>query len=228
MYLVTMSIYISNKEHSGHLYWNSNKKGKGFSKSMLKNHSRGNKQINGDFCNIILSNEQYKNMNIFENQNCLEIGCGTGDFSDLIYKKLKCKSITGLDISENAIQFANKKYKNENVNFMVFDCLQNNFDKFKNIDITICSNTLEHFRNPYILINKMLQISKQCLILVPFNQPCTDGYSGEGGAGHVFQFTMESFNNYDIKNTIIFKTNGWSYSSKGEIPQQLAIIIQKK
>ena len=37
--LVTMSIYISNKEHSGHLYWNSNKKGKGFSKSMLKNHS---------------------------------------------------------------------------------------------------------------------------------------------------------------------------------------------
>ena len=220
------SIYISNKEHTGHFYWNSNKKGRGFSGYLLKGHSSGNKQISEDVCKLL--NEEYKKMNIFENKKCLEIGCGTGEFCDLIYKELKCKSITGLDISENAIKFANTEYKNQNVNFMLFDCLQNNLNVFKEIDITICSNTLEHFRNPYVLIDKMLEISKQCFILVPFNQPCTDGYSGEGGAGHVFQFTMESFKNYDIKSSMLFQTKGWSYSSKGEIPQQLAVIIQKK
>ena len=143
-----MNCYVNSLKGKGHLYWTSDKANKGYSGILLKNHSIGNKTINGDFCNIIAN--KHKEMNVFTNKNCLEIGCGTGEFSSIIHEKFKCSNIIGLDISARAIEFANKKYKKKNIDFRIYDCLQNDLTIFKNINITICSNTLEHFRNPYI------------------------------------------------------------------------------
>ena len=93
-------------------------------------------------------------------------------------------------------------------------------------DLAVCSNILEHFRQPHIIISKILQMCKCLIILVPYNQPSVDGYDNEGGPGHVFQFTDSSFDQYQMIDSFIFQTNGWQHSSRGETPLQIAVAIR--
>jgi hypothetical protein len=74
----------------------------------------------------------------------------------------------------------------------------------------------------------MLCIADNLIILVPYNQPLTDGYECEGGAGHVFHFKDDSFINYDVIEWYTFSTNGWQHSSGGETPLQLCVWLKRK
>ncbi|CAH4029303.1 unnamed protein product [Pieris brassicae] len=49
----------------------------------------------------------------------LDIGCGDGSLTSKIFKELipNCKTMTGCDISEDMIRFANEHYASERVNF---------------------------------------------------------------------------------------------------------------
>jgi 2-polyprenyl-3-methyl-5-hydroxy-6-metoxy-1,4-benzoquinol methylase len=194
-------------------------------------HSKRNNSIHHSEQNIYISGDFIKNMTqtigeyLNKSNSLIEIGCGTGELSYKLSQIFKL-NITGTDLSPNGIEFANSKYVNENLTYKSFDCLKENISEL--YDLSICSNTLEHFLNPYEMIDRILDFSKNLIILVPYNQPVTDGYSCEGGAGHVFQFTDESFNNYKVLDSFKFTTPGWQYSSKGEIPTQLCIMITKK
>jgi len=144
----------------------------------------------------------------------------------LIHKNfLNIHNILGVDISTKAIEFANNHYRDSTLFYKTFDILKEDIKSF--FDISVSSNTLEHFKNPHYVIDKMLSFSKNAIILVPYMQPCNENYEGEGGAGHVFTFSESTFDKYEIIDYFIFKTNGWTFSSKGEDPLQLAILFTK-
>jgi SAM-dependent methyltransferase len=215
-----MKINTNNKEAVS--YWEERFSSDDSMKTNINHHSEQNVYITNDFIkNMTPTINNYLN----QSESLIEIGCGTGELSYSLSKIFRLK-ITGTDLSPSGIEFAKSQYVNDNLKYKSFDCLKENISEF--YDLSICSNTLEHFLNPYEMIDRILEFSRNLIILVPYNQPVTDGYSCEGGAGHVFQFTEESFNNYKVLESFKFITPGWQYSSKGEIPTQLCIMITKK
>lgn len=86
----------------------------------------------------------------FKNKKVLDIGCGTGNFA---YKAAKSGArVLGIDYSNEAINIAQKKYKNKNLEFMQFNASDKLPGKY---DIIVLVGTLEHMDNP-------LQVLKVC------------------------------------------------------------------
>ncbi|XP_047513726.1 juvenile hormone acid O-methyltransferase-like [Pieris napi] len=64
--------------------------------------------------------EEYKNIiNWKKDSTIVDIGCGDGRLTSKIFKEVipTCKTMTGSDISEDMIRFANEHYASERVNF---------------------------------------------------------------------------------------------------------------
>lgn len=219
-------------------YWDS--KNTGYGKDLL-HHSNQNTIIATDFTNI-LRNKIYKSRKNFDsnipmdvivkldeiikNKNkIIEFGCGTGEFVYLLQQEYNKINFVGTDFSKKSIDYASKKYSNELLKYFNFDMLKDNFNNLEYFDISLCSNCLEHFKNPFIIINKILSMSDYLIILVPFNQePMTDGYDTEGGAGHVFKFVNNTFVDYNIILEFKFYTDGWLC---GINPLQWCVVIKK-
>jgi SAM-dependent methyltransferase len=189
-------------------------------KNRFSAHSEQNDTISLDF---IKSLKETFTKRLVKAKSIIEIGCGTGELLNHIYFRFN-KNLTGTDLSLEAINFAKENYKN--IEFKQLNVLEQEVGRV--YDLAICSNVLEHFKDPYVLINKILTFANYLICLVPYKQPVTDGYDYEGGPGHVFMFDEDSFSNYKILDSFLFTTNGWQHSSSGEEPKQLAILIEKK
>ncbi|XP_045487272.1 juvenile hormone acid O-methyltransferase [Pieris rapae] len=64
--------------------------------------------------------EKYKNiMNWKKDSMILDIGCGDGSLTSKMFKEIipTCKTMTGCDINEDMIRFANEHYASERLNF---------------------------------------------------------------------------------------------------------------
>lgn len=86
--------------------------------------------------------EMLKNI---EFENCLEIGCGTGKNTEWLLTK--GKKILSIDLSENMLEIAQQKIKNEKVQFQKLDITKDwNFTTEK-FDLVVCSLVLEHIEN---------------------------------------------------------------------------------
>ena len=217
-------------------YWDSIS---GYSEQGLINHSEQNKTITNDLLLILnykhfvktsfespIDSNSIKFLNnmILKSKKIIEFGCGTGELLYELYNLHNKKKYLGIDITDKCINYANEKYKNNNISYLKFNCLNEDINKLGNFNLSICSNCLEHFKNPYILIDEMKKVSNYALILVPYNQtPMTDGYYEEGGAGHVFKFDEDSFKNYNIISEFKFYTNGWTC---GINPLQWCVLIK--
>ncbi len=192
-------------------------------------HSEQNGCIAKDFLSHIGPAENPVFHGLFQQvDSLLEFGCGTGEFLQLIVTKYP--SVTravGIDIAEAAIRFAKTNYQHPKIEYRCYDALsrENGFRDLGGFDLIVSANTLEHFKNPYPVIDKMLASAKYCLIIVPYKQPCTDGYDHEGGAGHVFTFDEQSCSKYDIISEFKLITKGWTHSSCGEIPQKWVVLL---
>lgn len=122
--------------------------------------------------------------------SCCDFGCGLGNFTNNLYEIFPKFEIYGVDFSANAINYAKKHFSK--VSFLEVD-LDNLSDDF---DIMITSNTLEHFSNPQIVVQKLLKHTKKYLImLVPYEE--RDLYEE-----HLFDFERDFFNanigNFDL------------------------------
>lgn len=200
--------------------------------SMLDHHITQNNEISNDFLAQTRSNESDKKgfFNALKNSvSLLEVGCGSGEMLQILSVAFPEMQMLGLDVSSKGIEYACSKNKKSNISYRTFNCLENNlYSSFGKFDIGICSNCLEHFKNPFVLLDNILEACLQCIILVPYKQPLTDGYDIEGGIGHVYTFDEESFKDYTVLSLFTFKTSGWQYSSCGETPLQLAVLLTKK
>lgn len=85
----------------------------------------------------------------------LDLGCGTGVISNPIFKMSQTE-VVGLDLSNEMISIAKKKYSNnEMIKFICDDFYKFNHSKF---DVIICHNAYPHFLDVESFKNKCLDL----------------------------------------------------------------------
>jgi len=162
---------------------------------------------------------------ILRANNILEFGCGTGHLCSALSKINKKCIFVGADISTSAINIANKyHFENERLYFIDKDILYEKIDG--HFDLVISSNTLEHFKDPFLAIEKLFEYGDSLLLLLPYDEKnIQDKYDVEGGAGHVYSFNENSFGRYKVIGWYTFFTHEWV---QGENPLQMVILIKKR
>ena len=101
--------------------------------------------------------------NIIPNELVLDVGCGNGALSFDI--ACKARFVIGIDWSDSCIADAKKKFKKENLQFIIGDVTKARFsDKF---DVIVLSNVLEHISDRKGLLVSLGRLSDNFLIRVP-------------------------------------------------------------
>lgn len=93
--------------------------------------------------------------NIKANATILDIGCSTGLMCRLISKK--AKKVYGIDINNNAIEFAKKNNQVNNVEYIHADATFFNYQSIKVIDCVVLSNVLEHIEDRILFLKKIIK-----------------------------------------------------------------------
>ena len=124
-----------------------------------------------------------------------DMGCGMGEGANELHKVFPKSEVYGMDFSQTAIDEANAQYKDENLTYFkgnIYDC----DEKF---DIILTSHTLEHFENPFEIVENLSPNCKYFIITVPFREwPLW--------REHCFSFQYDSFPlNIGSKKLIYFK-----------------------
>jgi len=177
------------------------------------------KSIPNDFIKILPDHSITYN-SVKEATTVLDFAFGTGHMVYSLSKFTRAK-FTGVEISGVAVGYATATYGNDRIKFYKRDILEEGLEK--DYDLIVTSNTLEHFKDPYIPLNFLLSHCKELLILVPNKGTANDGYNGEGSAGHVYSFSVDSFKDYEILDSFTFYTHGWT---EGENPLQLVVLLK--
>lgn len=100
--------------------------------------------------------------NIFFNKDdiILDLGCGKGDFIDILVEKEKpFKKIYALDISENMIEILKKK-EILNCHPVIGDSENLNFQE-KYFDKIFCLNSFHHYPNPKGVVSEVKKVLKE-------------------------------------------------------------------
>lgn len=97
----------------------------------------------------------------------LDWGCALGDGTDTLSQGLAGVRITGCDFSSSAITDAAQRYAP--LEFACFDIMRTNVkDRW---DFVFSSNTLEHFRQPWLVLSRLAPLASQGLILlIPYEE----------------------------------------------------------
>ncbi len=92
--------------------------------------------------------ERYKFAAKFvQGKRVLDIACGVGYGSEILYRLGKPQSIVGGDISDEAIQYATSRYKDlKNVRFQKLNAESLALEN-KSIDVTVSFETIEHLEH---------------------------------------------------------------------------------
>ncbi len=95
-------------------------------------------------------------INIKKGDKILDVACGTGIITNLLYEYSKEK-VLGIDISNEMIRRANEKYKdNSNVSFRHIDLYD--LEEENQFDIAVIYNAYPHFVDQKKLVNKLVSI----------------------------------------------------------------------
>lgn len=88
----------------------------------------------------------------------LDVGCASGMLTNEISKTFLKSKIYGVDIYEDALVFARKKYPS--VNFIVADAHKLPF-KTNTFDLTVCYETIEHVVDPLKVLEEIRRVTKK-------------------------------------------------------------------
>jgi hypothetical protein len=139
------------------------------------------------FCRMFLENmPEWIKKDINDNElSIIDLGCAEGEAVNILSENFKKSDVTGLDFSIKAIKKAKEKYPN---NTFLTGNLYKNLDI--NQDVIYCSNTLEHFENPHLIIQNIISTSaKYIFIMIPIND---NPYTAENGE-HQYFFNYNDF-----------------------------------
>lgn len=117
----------------------------------------------------------------------LDVGCALGDGCELLQSHFPRAKITGADISTVGIEKA--KLKTRLVEYLVLDILKDPLPS--TYDYITIVETLEHFDNPFPIVEKCLgHVRDAVIISVPYKE--SDRY-GKGGGGRKLTFSEHRF-----------------------------------
>jgi cyclopropane fatty-acyl-phospholipid synthase-like methyltransferase len=101
-----------------------------------------------------------------KNKTVLDVACGSGYGS--FEMAGMAKSVTGIDIAEEAISFAKKQYQKNNLEFKILPCER--IDELSHqYDVVISFETIEHLSNPTSFLEKIHHIlTPHGLLIISF------------------------------------------------------------
>lgn len=121
------------------------------------------KLLINNFYNTLLSEAERLNP-----ESILDVGCGEGFTLERLQKEKIGKKLVGVDFLERAIQIGKKERPDLDLkvgNLYEIPCKDNSFD------LVICSEVLEHIKDPEKGLSELVRVSKKyCLLSVP-NEP---------------------------------------------------------
>lgn len=202
--------------------------------SCLYHHVDQNSLISIDFINALINNGiNGKSVDFIDvlrgARSIIEIGCGTGELLQEIAQKFNLSRCLGVDLSSNAIKYASQRNQNPAIKYLQFDCIKKSLvQELGCFDVAVCSNTLEHFQSPFVLLDAILECCDYCMILVPYKQKYLDPFVEEGGLGHVYSFDEHTFDRYTALSWFTFFSHGWVHYRFDEQPLQLAVLLKGK
>ena len=131
-------------------------------------------------------------------EHVLDIGCGNGAVAFDVAKATGAY-VTGIDKDEKSIQFAQNKWKCNNLQFFVKDATKLNSQHY---DVVILSNVLEHIEDRMGFLRKILKNihPSKVLVRVPMhdrhwhvNMKKELGVDHRSDTAHFTEYTNESF-----------------------------------
>lgn len=100
------------------------------------------------------------------NYSICDMGCGMGEGTNELHKHFPNSKVYGMDFSQTAVDDAAQTFPAENLIYFKGDFL-NCDEKF---DVIVTSHTLEHFKNPFEIVEKLSPNCKYFIITVPFRE----------------------------------------------------------
>ena len=133
--------------------------------------------------------------NISSDDAVLDVGCGNGFLTYDIARK--ARHVTAIDLSPKNIEFAKKFFNRENVNHIIGDATEFEFEK--KYDVVVLSNVLEHIDDRKSFLQKIRKLGDKFLVRVPVvNRDWLTYYKRELGceyfldSTHKIEYTMDS------------------------------------
>ena len=146
--------------------------------------------------------QRYEFFNSFySGKKILDAACGSG-YGSFHISNSGASSVLGLDISDESISFAKKKYTNPNLEFRKADCSDLRILNQK-FDTIVSFETLEHLNDPHLFIKSASEILNPGGFFI-----CsTPNKMRLSGAGHMNQFHLNELNYTDF-----YKAMGTSFT----------------
>lgn len=125
-------------------------------------------------------------------QKIVEIGCGDGALTYLLWKKARC-SVAGFDIDATGIGLAKERIGRlpgkERITFLCKDFSESGFSE-RSADVVVLADVIEHIPNPRALLEKCRQIMSPNGVLI-MTTPIRKE-SGLWDKYHVTEYTAET------------------------------------
>lgn len=95
---------------------------------------------------------------IRKNDRVLDLACGYGYGSYLVYQNSKARTVLGMDLSQACIRYASELYKGENLSYKVGNaqCLESIKDE--SIDFILSFETIEHLPSPNLYLKELFRV----------------------------------------------------------------------
>jgi trans-aconitate methyltransferase len=149
----------------------------------------------------------------------LDIGCAFGDGCILLKNNFPQADINGADFSEVRIKKA--KQKSNKINFFVLDIAKE--EPSLKYDYITLIHTLEHFNDPFPIVDKCLRfVNKALIIEVPYIKNFKSPYLYRKGL-HRYLFNENTFSKYKcivLNITEYIKSAGYKYIIYKLTPQE--------
>lgn len=173
---------------------------------MIPEHNKGDVVWAEHYVRYIFASQFVKNKSV------LDIACGSGFGTH--YLSLKgANSVVGVDISDETIKYARRKYSERKVKYVVGNCedipLPNN-----SVDIVVSFETVEHVEGYKKFLSEIKRVSKPGALLI-LSTPNKEVYP-EGNPFHVKEFNYSDLNlllSQNFKNVRFFFQHNWFSSA---------------
>jgi len=126
-------------------------------------------------------------LNNMQALSILDAACGTGYGSDIL-KSLRPKYVQGIDICPQTVEYANKKYGNNNCVFKVADITNADHFEAEAFDAAVSFETIEHVEQPVRFLENIRKTLKRNGTLI-ISTPNEWGKTRD----HKFDYDYDSF-----------------------------------